>query len=298
VLGRYDRERADELQRAAVRAWAWAERHAGPSLQAVAGDKHGGLERDLADQRSRAAAELLFTTGEASYDRAFRECSVLPERPGDAARQRDAIFTYARLPDGRGSAELRAMARTAVTGLADAALRFAEGNAFGLTTDVAALPVIGYVGYFSVPGMISQALPRAHFLTGDPRYLSGAVRACNFSAGANPDNITFTTGVGVRPPRHPLHIDSVVSGQPAPAGITVYGQSDFAADHPFLGWAHTWFLKKCMHPDSRSWPPYESYCDIYQVPAMNEYTVHQTMARTSYHWGYLAARGPVGDARR
>ncbi len=173
--------------------------------------------------------------------------------------------------------------------MAERAIDFGQANSYNLTTHATTLPMMGYVGYFSVPGMVSRALPRAHYLTGEPRFLAGTVMACQFSAGANPDNMAYTTGLGPNPPRNPLHIDSRRTGQPTPAGITVYGPSDPAEDYAFNNWVHTWFLSKQKTPDSRAWPPHEAYTDIYLWPAMCEYTITQTIAPTAYYWGYLAA---------
>ena len=139
---------------------------------------------------------------------------------------------------------------------------------------------------------IGPVLPQAWLLTRDAKYLAGAVRACQFAAGANPDNRAFTTGLGPDPVRFPLHIDSWITGQPAPAGITVYGVSDPAENYGHDAWAYTWFLNK-MVPAARTWPAHESYWDIYVVPSSNEYTIHQTMIPTAYYWGFLAARNPV-----
>jgi endoglucanase len=86
-----------------------------------------------------------------------------------------------------------------------------------------------------------------------------------------------------------LHIDSWVTGQPAPVGITVYGVSDPAENYGHDSWAYIWFLNK-MVPAARTWPAHESYWDIYTVPSSNEYTIHQTIIPTAYYWGFLAAR--------
>ena len=154
------------------------------------------------------------------------------------------------------------------------------------------LPMIGYVAYYSAPETtIGWVLPRAHFLTGDAKYLAGALAAAQFSAGANPMNMTLTTGLGQQYPLHPLHIDSQHAGIAPPRGITVYGNSDPAISDGSTDWAHTWFLNKKMIPSSRTWPAAEFYVDLGNWPVMNEYTVHQTFAPIAYYWGYLAAQG-------
>ncbi len=148
---------------------------------------------------------------------------------------------------------------------------------------------MGFIGYFSTPEMIGAVLPHAWLLTHDEKYLAGAVRACQFAIGANPDNLALTTGLGPNPVHFPLHVDSEISGQPAPKGITVYGISDPAENYGFDNWAYVWMLQK-MVPPARTWPAHESYWDIHVVPSTNEYTIHQTIIPTACYWGFLAAR--------
>lgn len=57
-------------------------------------------------------------------------------------------------------------------------------------------------------GVVSYPLPHAWLLTREKKHLAGAVRACQFSAGANPNNQSLTTGLGPNPVRFPLHIDA------------------------------------------------------------------------------------------
>ena len=287
LLQRHDSGMAQVYRDSATRAWMWAEQR----RHEATGHAYGnGSPRDL---RCLAAAELLWLTSDPAYDAAFRDTTRLHDPGDNLIDQQGAVFTYARLPEGVGDAGLKAQARHRLIEQAEHALRYAEGNAFGLTIEVNDMPLIGPVGAFTTPGMVSQVLPRVHYLTGEARYLAGTVRACNFSAGANPDNMTMTTGVGYAAPRAPLHMDSRWSNQPAPAGLTVYGPYDADSLPNFAAasdWVHTWFLSKSMVPNSRTWPTTESYVDFFLWPMMNEFTIKQNMGPTSYYWGYLAAR--------
>jgi endoglucanase len=280
----YDDGLAGELQESALRAWRWAEANAGRFLEAAP-----NRARSVAHMRALAGAELARVTGDRAYADASAE-SLGFDAPFDVFRH--AWFAYALLPDDMADPALKQKAVDGYRMLGDTALEFASGNAFNVTTDIPGLPMIGYVGYWSTPGMtVGPGLPRAHYLTGEDKYLAGTVAACNFSVGANPMNMTMTIGVGYDYPRAPLHIDSRRSGQPAPAGITVFGPSDPRASGGAYDWAHQWKLgPDKMVPGSRTWPASEFYTDIYAWPPMNEYTVQQTLGPTSYHWGYLAAR--------
>ena len=279
--------RARKLHQAGLAAWKWAEK------QDVANwtDKQRKQHRR---ERTLAAIQAYAITGEALYLHAFRESSHLTnqQQPHDMIEDQHALFVAATLPDRPESREIRQQAKQALLRLADRAIHFQQGNAFNRATPVYGLPMMGYLGYFSVPEMISVILPRAHYLTGDPKYLQAAVATCNFPNGVNPNNMVYTTGVGHRFPQNPLHIDSRVSGQPVPSGITVYGQSDAQAKFAFNEWVHDWQLRDAF-PPSREWPTAEAYFDIFLWPAQSEYTVQQTLGPTSYYWGYLASRPKI-----
>lgn len=296
VLAPYDPVQAKAYGESAVRAWGWAEKNADRVLREAeerSGRANGGsFSRKEADQRVRAmrfvaASDLFALTAEEEFHDAFRQ--MLPQA-GNDPDEVGAMFRYAMLPAEKTDPAMRAQIVERITKLADSALEFGEGNAFGITTHAHQLPLMGYTGFYSVPETVTgPVLPRAHLLTSEEKYLQGALRAAHFSAGANPLNKTFTTGVGHDWPRNPLHIDSRVTGQPAPDGITIYGPMDAGADYQFNEWVHRWHLQE-MHPPSRTWPAAEWHVDYFRWPAMSEYTVHQTIRPTAYYWGYLASR--------
>jgi endoglucanase len=290
VLAGCDKARAAPYAASARKAWDWACAHSQEFLGRLDAKGREAMADDFRHRRNLAAFELWRLTGEQTFHDDFRATTLLGDAGAEFAKQLKAVTSYARLPDGQGDAALRQAARQAIIELADTALAFADGNAFGVTMCIPTLPPMGWIGYLSTPETaIGAVLPHAWLLTDDPKYLAGAVRACQFAAGANPDNRALTTGLGADPVRFPLHIDSRITGQPAPAGITVYGISDPAENYGFDGWAHTWFLQK-MVPPSRTWPTHESYWDTYVVPSTNEFTIHQTIIPTAFYWGFLAAR--------
>lgn len=285
-----DADHAKALGDAAVRAYAWAGTPSALAIVDRPDDQKGKKGKDLPAQtalaRIRAAIHLLALTGEAEYRTAADVLFTGDRRPEQVE---DLLFAYARLRPDLADAALQQRARADLLKLADGALAFQAGNAWGLATSAPSLPLMGYVGYLSVPGMISRCLPRAYILSGEAKYLAGTVTSCGFAAGGNPDNRAYTTGLGPNPVRWPLHIDSLMTGQEAPNGITVYGPCDPATDRDFDRWAHQWYVNdKQATPVGRQWPMAEAYFDIYTVPAYNEYTVHQTIGPTAYTWGFLA----------
>jgi endoglucanase len=275
LLAKLDATLAKDLGDSAARAWTWA--------------KTNGGEQASARWRAFAAVELYALAGDAAYRDAFLAVTEL-KNPGAYVEQPEASFTYARLPDAKCDQALRAKAVTMFAAAADRAIAFANGNGFGVTTDRTDLPIISWVGYFSTPGMSSQNLPRAHFLTKDPRHLGAVVSSCAYMLGANPENRTYTIGVGHAWPHHPLHLDGRRTGH-EPIGVTVYGCGDESGDMSRRGndWVHKWFTWG-MAPDWYDWPAQEQDLDIYAIPALDEFTISQQIGPVSYSWGYLAAR--------
>ncbi len=243
-------------------------------------------------ERQLAALELYRLTQDPRWHMVFREEPVL-ENPDTAdplmdANVGDAAFLYATMDETLTDPDLRKKARAAVIADAERALEFQTDSAFGLTSSDPDRPPGD--GFFSTPDVVQ--LCRAHYLTGEVRYLEAIVRATQYSLGANPSNLVYTTGLGINPLRNPFHIDSRVSGQNAPSGITVYGQFDYARQHgdeKALGPLRHELGTACV-PDPLSWPLTEAYFDVYRWPAMTDWTPQQTMGTVSYVWGYLAAR--------
>jgi endoglucanase len=133
-------------------------------------------------------------------------------------------------------------------------------------------------------------------LSGEPRYLEALHRATQFCLGANPSNLSFTTGLGSEYPRQVLHEDSWKTGQEAPHGITVYGpfdtRAEFARNRQSDWWygAMKWFdMEDRFTPRFWDWPSPENYVDMWNWVSMNEYTPQQTFAPTAYVWGYMSA---------
>jgi hypothetical protein len=143
-----------------------------------------------------------------------------------------------------------------------------------------------FQGFYTTPDAVEAA--RAHFLTNDAKYLRGVVQATQFQSGANPTNMTFTTGLGANPIQNPLKLDSRLTGQKAPVGITVYGPRDSDWED-WSRWVFDYYLNKELVPALSEWPVPETYFDIYLHPSTNEYTV-DVWAPNVYVWGYLAAR--------
>lgn len=297
VLAPYDAAQAAGYATSAEKAWAWA------AAQQKAGGTPSAEERKsrqwLAGHQTEAAAAaaLYACTRKAAYHDRFKELCELHEDVDttyaghgiEPMQQSDATFIYARLPDDLADPVLkkRALSRYVLAG--NVAVHTMQHNAYNIASAFPGVPMRGFCAYFTNPGM-GPGIVRAHALTKDVRYLEALVASTGFGLGANPENLSFTTGVGANPIRFPLKLDSLRTGQPSPVGITVYGPSDQASGS-FSEWVHTWFLTPArMVPASKSWPPPETYADINIWPDANEYCVNAPLTNAAYVWCYLAAR--------
>jgi endoglucanase len=287
VLKRYDTVAAATYRESALRAMEWAE----GEWARVRDEPRAKARWEIADDRNLAALELYRLTQDRRWHEVFMADTVLGEDKPELFRwgqhvQQGAAFAYATLPDGLADPAMRAKARAATCEMAERALRYADGNAWGLTTSDKGRPLFQF--FYSVPQAVDLA--RAHYLTGDTRYLSGLLQACLYPGGANPMNASFTVGVGADWPHNPLKVDARITGQPTPLGQTVYGPCDF------LHWQdsfHTWPMNQLLSgvnvPGPYEWPVPEAFYDIWIYVAQDEYTV-EGFGQNAYVWGYLAAR--------
>ncbi len=279
------REKAPELsfdyRKSAEAAFAYAEATYFPALEAE-GHKWTRSARARAIlERERAAVELFRLTLEEQYNKIYLEIRK------DSSY--DSDFVYALLPNGIGCESVKRACRTAILAAADRALTHAGQLPYHLPSED---PASEYAGPWAHICTVTKntELIRAHYLTGEEKYLKAALAAADFGVGANPDNMCFTTGVGIHWPKHVLHHDARLTGQEVPAGITIFGPHDF--NHPDDAIVKL-LRADFMWPGAYVWPSFESYLDIYRHPCMNEYTVQGTLGPNSYQWGYFAARAAL-----
>jgi endoglucanase len=287
LLGVAAPDLAKTYQASALKAMEWAEKDWASRKAAGTLEK---LRWEIKDDRNLTAVLLYDLTGDKRWHDVFLENTVLKEENANVfnwgvAVQKDAAFAYTQLPVKLADPALKVHAVAAICRQADAALEYAQGNAFNLTTPDRYRPM--FLGFFSTPDAID--LCRAHFLTQKPQYLAGAVQATQFQSGCNPNNMTYTSGLGKNPPLHPLLLDTRRTGQPAPTGLTVYGNWDRNDMADFSEWVYTYFLNTACTPAPKDWPLTESYFDIFLFPSTNEFTV-DLWDKNIYVWGYLAAR--------
>jgi len=281
-------ERSAVYRESALRAMQWAEK------ERERMERTGEFGRwrktalnDLRDARNLAAADLFRLTGEARWNRVFLGTTAFKAPKADLFvwrdhDQREAAWVYVRTKRAGVDSAVQRNCRNAILREAEDRLKSTERTSFRYAK-YAWMPASW--GAFTAPDAVS--LVRAYILTDDVRYLRGALLACLVGAGANPTNLCYTTGVGLEWPQHPLHIDSRITHQPPPPGLTVFGPADVLRNKDY--WAQKIVNRYCC-PDVLNWPSLEAYWDVFWYPPICEFTVQKPMAQNAYVWGVLAAR--------
>ena len=261
----------------ALSAMGWAERE-------LPGET--SIPDPVKDARNLAAAELFRMSGKKSWHDLF--AATAPFKNQEALKslsdQGEAAWVYA-LTDRPGvDRALKARCREAIVREAEKRLADQQKAGFRWMKDPWRPPL---AGAFTVSD--STSVLRAHYLTGEKKYLAAAVLACQTGLGANPLNMCYTTGLGWKSPLHAMHFDSRVINQEPPPGITVHGPLDVQFTGGFDSPMHKTPGRFC-YPDVTQWPVIETYWDVFWYPVMCEFTIHQTIGPNAYVWGYLAAR--------
>ncbi|MBE6999392.1 MAG: hypothetical protein E7428_04330 [Ruminococcaceae bacterium] len=278
ALRRSDVALSKVYEDSAVKAFDWAEKDYAEKLAAEGHKWHRMAHMRVKSQREMAAADIFRLTGREDCDKLYRELR--------SPMNYEASFIYATLPEGMGDEETREACRKSIIEAADRALKIGEETPFRLTTSDPQMTRTGpYGSFYTIPNNVQ--LIRAHYLTGDERYLAAAIDAAQFAAGANPSNLCYTTGMGPRCPENVLHHDSRITGQPCPDGVTVFGPCGW-------NWPNGEMIRMLrednLFPGAFVWPGAESYLDVYRYPCQTEYTVQESIGPNAYQWGYLAAR--------
>ena len=271
---------AAAYRQSAVRAMEFAERE-WPTL-----GKPKPTDGGVVDTRNMAAAELYRLTGDEPWHRVFLETTAFRDPKADLFKwpkhnQRDAAWVYVRTAHPGVDKQVQGNCRRAILREADARRAWCSKTGFRWTR-YEWQPAKWTA--FTMPDAVS--LCRGHALTGDVKYLRAIVLACQFAAGANPANLCYTTGLGHRSPIHPLHIDSQVTDQPPPAGITVAGPLGHKEGRKEWGQK---LADANLYPSFDKWPTVEAYWDVFWYPIMCEFTIQRPMAQVAYVWGYLSA---------
>ncbi|MEI7728529.1 MAG: glycoside hydrolase family 9 protein [Verrucomicrobiota bacterium] len=287
-------ERAAELTARAERAWGFFRQH----------------EKDPAYQwspgvRLFASGQLYLATGKPEYHDVFRreaayffnlagQKSVWPAQYNGTYFNMDTIakgaafthyFASYLLDDSRPKdPEILRAARQSLLAKADEYLKKLSGDGFATisTASWGASTGVGRYGDFLI---------HAWRLTGDARYRAAAARLADFALGANPPGWCFTSGLGVRPPYNPLHLDSYFmlgAGRGPAPGLVIYGITEPPGKRP-----HVTAVTQHLYPAMEQLPLARRITDGWSVVLQNEFTIWETMAPNAFLHACLAPDQPL-----
>jgi endoglucanase len=285
LIGKYDASRAAAYRASATKAMEWAETHT-PDYAAV--------NTDVINSRNLAALDLFALTGEKRWHDAFVASSVYAKDKQLAwnEHQIEAAYIYATLKIPGVDPAIQARARADIIAEANFILSYQNDDGFLGTTNPWA--PAGWGGGGPTAEVAASVFARAYALTKDPDYLKAMIGAAQFGLGANPTNMSYTTGVGVNGPHEIMDLGADTTGQGPRPGITVYGVIDY--------WKYgniAWWLGQTgdsLQPNPYTSPVYESYQGWGSIAPLGEFTVMQSISKSALLWGTIAA-ADLGDTK-
>lgn len=273
-LARYNPALAARYKDSALRAMAWADKnpdvvniyqrddifppklhanHALAWMYRLTGDKtwHERFKADLA---------ALFPDGKIKLDTSTYDGPW-------------GVVAYALMPAAQADPALQKKCRDAVIAAADRKTKRLSDYALKIGPSVVWSERLGQ----------PWELIAAHRLTGDPRYTRIMLQNAQLGLGANPNNSSYTTGLGTRQ-AVPFHLDSLYLGVKPPEGITTAGPI------PRNFWRASRLekdLEPHLYPAWENWPWIESTFNI-RYPIVNEHVIAGSLADALLMRAYLA----------
>jgi endoglucanase len=267
IWRRFDSAYASRCLAAARAAWAWSAAHPDRLYVQPSDVKTGQYEdKHLADERFAAAAELALATSDPGLFLPFRE-QIRDRARVSSWQDVGALGLYTILSQPVFFAAEQEAARTALVGVARV-LR----DRFGSTGYAVPIDSADYVwGSNSVLAMQGIHMARAFLATSDTTFLHGAESTLDFLLGRNPHDMSYVTGVGIRPSRHPHH-------RPSEADTVLAPVPGFLVGGPHLGGqdvgSEPWQLEDYRTPGK----PALSWIDHMKSYATNEVAINWNAA--------------------
>lgn len=267
-------QEADDFLARARKAYAWAQAHppAASSPENFAGY--------FLSPKAYAAAELLHTTGEATFGEDFRSACVWSKKPEadvDVYRlydQQAAAWAYARCPANAVDPDLQQRVRAAIVRKADVFIEHSSKMAYGFIRHPWAPMTWGTAAYENW----LDPLLWAEALTGDPTYRAWIIRTCDNTLGANPLGLSYITGLGTRAIRAPLH-----NSRYGASGEVVIGLQGQGPNQRGEGYR----VAETAYPGLREdFAPLYTFVDAHFALSMNE-GLSRSMAKSMAVFGLL-----------
>lgn len=287
LLRAFDVKLAADYEASALRATRYAE-----DAYRKSGQRQ--LPFEVVDARNLTAAAMYKLTGASEWHEIYRETNRITtlntplnkhsnRKDNNGWNQANAAFLYLTIKNRTLDPAIQANLLNAFKMDAEASLKRISRTGFKWLKE----SDDAWVGWGTLGASQTRNLLRAHHLFSDRRFLDAALEASQFSLGANPVNMSFTTGLGSNAVRRLWVIDARTTGQEVPDGITAYGPIDPVHIKDDKNFNRN--FAPYVYPKASSWPANENYFDVYGIYPMNEFTISETIAPNIYTWGYLSA---------
>jgi endoglucanase len=293
-------ERADLVLNAGLSAWRFVSTHQqwppeGERFRNPEGVSAGEYPDESAkDALAWAAAEMFRTTGNheflIEFEKAFTDLRLDPTAPVSFRDQgMAALWAYLMTPDPARNEALVARARNSILAGAEWRLRQMDSHPFRAAQHPA-IQLTGW-GNFAHSTRATVPLLQAWHISGDDRFRHATWLTTGPQLGANPQSMSYITGVGARSPQHPLSKLSMYDDVNRPLnGIPVNGP------HYHLPsiWDSTRAVNSGYFPPENpprdalasGYPALRRYTDSELLPPMSEPTIAET-AVTAVAYGLL-----------
>lgn len=290
VLAELSPAQAEAYRKSAILAYDWARAE-------DSNPKYAAFFQARPQNRIMAAWQLWAMCGEKSYLDRFRALfddfygvpTVAQLLAQPLAENQAAFLSFAlSVSVPAGMEALWMQSREVVVGVADKLLEGASESAFSLLRK----PGKPYA-FWIVEAEGSAFVIAAHRISGEQRFVDALVSASGFGMGDNPLNLAFTSGMGANS-IEAMSVDAEAGRLGSPTGIPAYGPV-VIPEYGLPERAWSWDKRraagighKLQPADLMQWPLYETYFESIQMPAINEFTIHQGMTEQLMRWGYLA----------
>lgn len=203
----FDKPYADRTLAAARKAWTWLDKNPNVLFNNPAGVSTGGYgDRDCADERLWAAAELFRATGDEPYNAYFvanyeaqRKSIRAVGPPSWGSVGALGLWSYA-LGNGKDSTAVNAIRQDSLAA-AEQIVDRATKNAYRIT-----MTKSDYIwGSNAVAANYGMQLLVANAMKRDPRFVQAAINNLHYLLGRNTFSLSFVTQLGENAMKHPHH---------------------------------------------------------------------------------------------
>ncbi|MGL4491148.1 MAG: glycoside hydrolase family 9 protein, partial [Rhizobiaceae bacterium] len=274
VVAPYDAARAADYLQSAIKAMEWAEANT---------PAYADVNLEVIQSRNLAAAELYKATGNEKWNQIYLQSTVYGNDTDIQWNEHmvEAAYVYGSTTWAGVNKTVQKLGTDDIIAEAEFALQFLNDDGFG--TVVNPWAPVTFTSTITNPEVAATIFTRAHLLTGDVKWHEAMISATQFMLGANPTNMTYTTGIGINPPREMMDLDADGMGSGPRPGISIYGLYN-----PREG--GNWWEQYTQGSTPFQWgtPVNETFIGWRAIPQLGEFTVQQGITNATVLWGYLA----------